>query len=108
MFGHRRQGSPSPPHRVSHLYLLAVTTLLMSAFFVISGIARVLPRDALPPLLSIPLIYASGFIYILLVASVLNRFGIRLITSIALTPFQACWVAIYFVGLLILLELVLR
>lgn len=107
MFGHHKQAKPPEPHQVSHLYLLAVATLMMSAFFVMFGMTKIIPRNTLPPLLSIPVIFGSGFIYILLIASVLNRFGIRLITSSALTPFQACWVIIYFIGLMLLLDLLL-
>jgi hypothetical protein len=107
MFSRNQQAKPPDPHRVSHWYLLSVATLMMSALFVMSGTAQILPRDALPPLLKLTTMISSGFIYILLVALVLNRFGIRLISSIPLTPFQACWVTLYFIGLLMLLELVL-
>lgn len=107
MSGHHQQAKPPEPHRVSHLYLLAVATLMLSALFVMSGTAQILRRNAFPPLLSLTMMIASGFIYILLIASVLNRFGIRLITSSALTPFQACWVILYFIGLMLLLDLLL-
>jgi len=107
MFSRNQRAKPPEPQQVSHLYFLAVATLMLSALFVMSGTAQMLPRDALPPLLSLIIMVASGFIYILLIASVLNRFGIRLITSSALTPFQACWVIIYFIGLMLLLDLLL-
>jgi hypothetical protein len=98
MHSHHTHARKPEPQRVSHVYLFIELSLVMSALFVMAGTARLIPRDGLPWQISLPMIYGSAALYIMLMRYVLWRCRISLVTHIAITPLQAFWVPLYVIA----------
>ncbi|MFO0812606.1 MAG: hypothetical protein U0796_05275 [Gemmatales bacterium] len=108
MFKHCSLTFKAGPRRVSHLRLLAEVTIPFSAVAVMYLAAYLMPRDQFHPLIALGIIYTSAGIYIVLTKYVLRRFRFRMTSSIALTPFQACWVTAYVFGWFLLISRLIR